>query len=258
METSLLQTIINFTKRNIWKLVTNDQLISLQKTVLSESRNPNKLYKLIYSLKNKGYIIELRKWLYYVSYPESGINIDQLIDQWYRILLHELIQKNCKSYYMISWITGLEMHLGQYDIPNNIEILNLKIWKQTTIIGNHEVQWKLIDYNKGSTYKNLHKLFKEHILELTISSKSFSIAPLELCIFETLYYSKKTSGYEIELIKKILKKIKYNLNREIVKSILNAWKYHTSFDRLIRIIWTNDQKCTQRCIEYQKLYSFKW
>jgi len=63
--------------------------------------NKQKLYKLIYKLKNKGYLLALKKDLFFVKKPSEELDVDEIIEKYYRKLLKEKIKEsNTKKRYI--------------------------------------------------------------------------------------------------------------------------------------------------------------
>jgi hypothetical protein len=62
--------------------------------IMDKKYSDKKAYKMIYYLKNKGYIISLKKDIYYITSPESKLDQEKLIDKFYR----QILKENCKYY----------------------------------------------------------------------------------------------------------------------------------------------------------------
>jgi hypothetical protein len=72
MQIKYIQPIIKILSKKIGKVISDNQIESLQKTILNDQYDKQKFYKLIFMLKKRKYLIPLKKDLYLVSYPENN------------------------------------------------------------------------------------------------------------------------------------------------------------------------------------------
>ncbi|MFA7284264.1 MAG: hypothetical protein WC004_00380 [Candidatus Absconditabacterales bacterium] len=246
-------------KKKIGKIVYGDEIQSLQKELLGHSFNMNKFYKLIYTLKNKGYLLELKNGTYIVSYPEAQASEqEERKESYYWLLLHEAIKKHCSSNYCISGAKGLEIYLNNYELPEIIEISNTKLTKKEIVLNKHEVHIKAYDELSSPANKKIRSTIKSKRTKVTIGGKSFFVAPLGFCMLETMHYtSKMHNGYETELVRKILKKYKNKIDLPLIATILKSGKHHTSVNRLYNISKGVDEKTSQELFELIKRSSFR-
>ena len=54
----------------------------------------NKAYKIIHQLKNRGYLINLKKSIFLVKDPEKEYTEEQLLESFYR----EILKRHCKDF----------------------------------------------------------------------------------------------------------------------------------------------------------------
>lgn len=232
MKVSYIESVVKSLQKKIGKVITSKEIESLQKEILGSGFNENKFYKLIYTLKNKWHIVELKSGLYLISYPEAqNPDKEELKETHYRPLLHEIIKKEHKWFYYIWWIKWLELHMNNYAIPENIDIITQHPAGKKTIIGTAAMSIK-----PTITPKQLEKIIQYKTTKTVITWKSFFVWPLELCILELLYYQSKVGmGYEGELIKKAIKKHRSKIDLEFIKSIISSGRFHTSLNRLYEL-----------------------
>jgi hypothetical protein len=163
-----------------------------------------KIYKTIYQLKNRGYLVSIKKDLFYIKKPEEKISEDEIIENYYRKLVKQKIKKDLptKNRY-IWWINSLELNLLIFNIPENLVIVNDIKNSLEKIAKNKTIQF----VNYQGKEKNYYQIVKPFIQKIKIQNLSFPIAPIELGILESLYSPKQEEqNYITELIKKILSK----------------------------------------------------
>lgn len=251
MKQKYLEPIIDYLQKRIGKIISDNDLQYLQKEILGHDYDIKKFYKLIFQLKQKQHLIPLKKDLYLISYPENKqLNINQIVEDYYRPFLHKLISTHCKKRYYIWGIKWLELFLNNKDYNEGIDVYTDSKSGSDTIISHYEISFKSYKSNK-SLDKKAHPCFAlglEFKNTIEISWKEFFVWPLELCVLESLYYNNSNSStYLKELIKKTIKKHSQRRNREIIKKVILAWKHHTSLNRLYDLSLGLDKDFTHQC-----------
>ena len=125
MPKSHLWDLIAWAKKQKKTLVFINEIKSTCKQILWDEYTDKKCYKLLYHLKNKGYIISLKKDIFCLSDPENINTEEELITKWYRTILDHHLQQFWKKQY-IGWVKALELHWWNFDIPDEILIVTEK------------------------------------------------------------------------------------------------------------------------------------
>ncbi len=260
MSLKYVEPIIKKLSKKIGKIIDDQELQSLQKDILGPNFEISKFYKLIFTLKQKQYLIPLKKDLYLISYPENkNFTLINTIDRLYRDLLYKQIKKDCKSNYYIWWTKGLELLMNNYDIINEIEIYNEKKQWREQVISEFFLYYK--QYGLAKKYilnqKTLIKRIQSFQKTIKIGNNNFQVGSLEICILECLYYKDQISSHQNDLIKKVIKKFKDQWNRNLMKIIISSWRHHTSINRLYKMSKLVDEKFANSCLEVIRTYGFK-
>jgi hypothetical protein len=195
----------------------------------------NKAYKIIYQLKNRWYLVNLKKSIFLAKDPEKEYDEQQLLESFYR----SIVKKHCKDFTdgkrYIWWIKALELNQTNFEIPD--EILIVTDWKQSTetIMFDKQACFKTYENND----KSLYNFFNKYTKKIYIGKNVFPVANLELAMLESLYNpSIITKWYIDETIKKVIRKNKKYINTNIFEEILKKNKHHTSINRLYKLaIW---------------------
>ena len=119
----LIQNLVKQKKKII-------SLNDLKKLIFSsfwENTPISKIYKITFQLKNRQYLISLRKELFYITNPEHQIKPEEIEEQLYRKLLKEHCNWVSKKRY-VWWLTALEIHLHWtwVTLPETIIVINKK------------------------------------------------------------------------------------------------------------------------------------
>ncbi len=211
-----------------------------------------KAYKLMYYLKNKWYLLSIKKEIFYVKFSEDHISEDLILEDRYRYILHHHAKSATDNHRYIGWIKALELWVQNFSIPDEIQIINPK--KQSKEI---VVAWKPLQFKKYSTKdKNFFKQFKKHTSKVKMWKYSFPYATLELAILECLYnFDEIHDRYTYEMIKKIIRKSS-NLDLDRLAKILKIWKHHTSINRLYKITKKENKTLAANLLPIIKKRSF--
>lgn len=235
------------------KIVEITEIKKIVQNILDENFTENKAYKIIYHLKNKWYLLSLKKDIYFVKTPEEKIDENIIIETNY----WSLLKSHCKTYlnddWYIWWVKALELNVSNFDIPQEIEIVNPNKQSKEVIS-----TWKYLNFKKYSAKeKQIFKKIKKFTKKIKIWKNAITIAWLELSILESLYNPDMiTSGYSQELIKKILRKNFKQINLENIWEIIESWKHHSSINRLYKIAKSIDNTIAEKIWAIIKRYSF--
>ena len=224
----------------------------IQKTMKSEYTD-KKAYKLIYYLKNKGYLLSIKKEIFYVKLAEDHISEDLILEDRYRYILHHHAKSVTDNHRYIWWLKALELGLHNFSIPDEVQIVNQK--KQSKEI---VVAWKSMQFKKYSSKdKNFFKQFKKHTTKVKMWKYSFPYSTTELAILECLYnFDEVCDRYTYEIIKKVIRK-STNLDLDRLAKILKIWKHHTSINRLYKIAKKENKTLAVKLLPIIKKWSFE-
>ena len=213
----------------------------------------NKAYKIIHQLKNRWYLVNLKKSIFLVKDPDKEYSEDQLLESFYR----EILKKHCKDFTewkrYIWWLKALELNLTNYDIPEEILVVNEKKQSNETIIFSKQIILKTYESDKKSLFNILNKITKK----IYIWKNVFPIANTELAMLESLYNTSIINKWYVEeIIKKILRKQKKTLNYEVFEQVLRNNKHHSSINRLYRLSLWIDPEISEKLKNLIKKFSY--
>ncbi|MCK9466841.1 MAG: hypothetical protein M0P94_00785 [Candidatus Absconditabacterales bacterium] len=235
------------------KLIEIDKIKDIVEKILDSEYSENKAYKIIYHLKNKGYLLNLKKGMFLVKNPEKEYQEQQLLDMFYWCIA----KKHCKEFASNKWYIGgikaLEFNITNFDIPEELLIINDYKQSLETVMFEKQVSFKTYESNN----KNLFSLFKKFTKNIYVGKNVFPIANIELAILESLYNpSVVNKGYIEELIKKIIRKHKKSLNLSVFEEILKKSKHHSSINRLYKLSLSIDPELSENLKNIIKKYSY--
>ena len=105
------------------KLIEIDKIKDIVKKILDSEYSENKAYKMIYHLKNKWYLLNLKKGLFLVKNPEKKYQEQQLLEMFY----WSIVKRHCKEFANNKWyiwgIKALELNITNFDIPEELLII---------------------------------------------------------------------------------------------------------------------------------------
>jgi hypothetical protein len=251
MGNSHLSVLITRIKKQKNRLVYINELKEQFEKTLGDAYTEKKWYKLIYHLKNKWYLISLKKDIFCFSSPDSTPTESELQTNRYWTILEDHLLLYWKKQY-IWWIKALELHYWNIDIPDLILVItDTKQWVETVMSGKN-MQIKVYSQQK----KSLFGLFIPFTKKIKVGKWQFIIANKELAILESLFsYDEITDRYSREYIKKIIKK--YELDIETLEELLKIWKHHTSINRLLDIVTLSRPQQADQIKALIKKYSFR-
>lgn len=253
MTKSIFDIVVKNLLKSKNKLIDIEKIKWIIKNILDEDYNESKSYKIIYQLKNRWYLLNLKKSIFYVKDPEKEYDENQLLESFYRSTL----KKHCKDFTngkrYIWWIKALELNLTNYDIPEEILIVNEHKQSNETIIFDKQIIFKIYESDK----KTLFNYFNKYTKKIYIWKNVFPIANLELSILESLYNPSIINKWYIEeTIKKVIRKNKKNINFDILENILKSNKHHTSINRLYKLCIWIDPEISEKIKNIIKKYSY--
>jgi len=236
------------------KLIDGGKISLLLKSSLAEDFSIQKMYKIIYYLKIRGYLENLKKNIFFVKDPDHIYSKEEIIDMFYR----PIVKKHCTDFLKgnryIWGLKALELNLSSFDAPDELSIVNQ--YKQATEVVMFDKQIVFKTYAKNKT-DNLFKFFRKLTKKVTIGKQTFPIAGLELAIVESLYNPGMISqGYINELVKKVLRKYHKVLDVHVLESILRKNKHNTSINRLYELSKTIDPVLAEKLKGLIKKYGY--
>ncbi len=236
------------------RLMDAQKVWSLLKSSLAEDFSVQKMYKMIYYLKIRWYLENLKKNIFFVKDPEHVYTKEEIVDLFYRTIVKKHCSDFLKGNRYIWWLKALELNLSSFDIPDELSIVNN--YKQATEVVMFDKQIVFKTYAKNKT-DNLFKFFWKLTKPIKIGKLTFPIAGLELAILESLYNPGMIShGYIDELVKKVVRKYHKTLDVKVWESILRKNKHNTSINRLYALTKTIDPELADKLKNLIKKYGY--
>ncbi len=247
--------------KKIWKtkkqIITIDELKRYIKSILLDEYSDSRFYKYVYFLKNRGYILSIKKNLFYLKKnPELEENLDDIIDKFYWNILKNHIQDNFGNKYFIWWVKALEIIQNNFSIPEEINVINPYKNSKQTIVKNRFINNKVYS---SKTHKNLlfYNKIKKWSQILYINWVSFKVCSPEQAVLEALYSMKDTEqNYIMEIIRKFMRKNHKKLNYNMFTYYIRLWKYHSSINKLYQISKSLHPSLEEKLKEIIKRTSF--
>ena len=253
MRKSYFNIVVEKLSKSVDKVVEIDFIKKTLQNCMDDGYSDTKVYKLLHQLKNKGYIFSLRKDLLYVSLPDRTVDIANVIQRHYRLILRKHCQTYANAWRTIAWLKALELHMMNYDPPEFVDVLDDKKQAQEVIVADRKIRYKTMTVEGKSFLKKI----APYTTKLYVGWYSFNVTNVILSILETLYsLDGSDDTYRYELIKKALKKYQKSIDRECVVFVLRQWKYHTSINRLQRIARGLDEKLAMTIKDIIKKHSY--
>jgi len=253
MKTNNFNIIVKNVLKYKNKLIWIDKIKEIIKNLMDTEFSENKAYKIIYQLKNKWYLINLKKSIFIVKDPEKEYDEQQLLEMFYRSITKKHCSDFLSSKRYIWGLKALELNLTNYDIPDEILIVNEEKQATETIMFDKQVFYKKYE----SDGKSLFPFFNKFTKKIYIWKNLFQIANLELAILESLYNpSYPNKWYIDETIKKVIRKNKKYLNLNVIEETLKRNKHHTSINRLYKLCLWIDPEISEKIKNIIKKYSY--
>lgn len=236
------------------KLIDGEKISSLLAPLLAEDFSIQKAYKMIYYLKARWYLENIKKNIFFVKDPDYVSNKEDILALFYRIIVKRHCADFLKGNRYIGWLKALELNLASYDVPEELTIVNQ--YKQATEVVMFDKQMVFKTYAKNKT-DNLFKFFWKLTKKTKIWHLTFPIAGLELAILESLYNPGMISqGYTNELVKKVIRKYHKSLDIKVRESILKKNKHNTSINRLYELSKSIDPELAEKLKNLIKRYGY--
>lgn len=250
---SAINIIVNKLWKMHWKIIDNTIIKKILSTTTEEEITNSRLYKVTHTLKNKGHLIGIKKNCFLCINPNKTIDEEEIIQLYYR----ELLRKHCQKFIMwgryIWGVKALELHLQNYEIPENIDIINTHKNALEVIMFDRTVSYKRYTNKQVDIFSKIKKYLVTH----KIGKFNFMIAPLELAILESLHNPSQIQNSLItEYIKKIVRKNKKTINIDFFAIILNYSKHHVGVNRLYQISKSIDPTFANELYNIIKKHSF--
>lgn len=250
-----IENLIQILQKQKKKILSSDDFKKYIYLTFWESTPISKIYKVTFQLRNRWYLIWLRKDLFYITNPEKLITAEEIEEQRYRKLLKDHCNWVCKQRYI--WgLTALEIHLhwNGVTIPETVTIINKEKQAVETVVFEKQIAFKKFE----TKWKNLiPQLIKQTIEVNMTNSKNLPIANLELSILECLYNFDTTNKWYIEeCIKKAIKKNGKTLSLSNIESIIKLWKHNTSLNRLYSLCKLSYPTLSEEIKKLIKKYGF--
>ena len=235
MSNSSLENVIKVLQKNQNKAIPSSTLEQWLQSAFSEPLTKGKIYKLTYQLKNKGYLLSLRKDVLYITSPDKMVDIPAVEEQCYRSMLHAHCKKYCDTKWYIWDLSALELNLhgAILTIPDEIIVFNNKKQSIETVLFDKKINFKTYE----SKTKNLYASFAKHTKKIKIKGWTFFHANFELAILECLYCpTLATKQYSETLILQAIKAHQKTLSFKNFDAILATGKHGSSANRLLKLI----------------------
>ncbi len=250
-----IENLIQILQKQKKKILSSDDLKKYIYLTFWESTSISKIYKITFQLKNRWYLIWLRKDLFYITSPEKLITNEEIEEQQYRKILKDHCNWICKQRYVGS-LTALEIHLhwSGVTIPETVTIVNKEKQAIETVIFEKQIAFKKFE----TKWKNIISQLIKQTTEVDMPNcKNLVIANLELSILECLYNFDTTNKWYIEeCIKKAIKKNGKTLNLSTLESIIKLWKHNTSLNRLYNLTKLTHPTLSEEIKNLIKKYGF--
>lgn len=235
------------------KVVHIDAIRRIFSLVMESSYTDKKMYKLLYYLKNRWYLVTLKKNIYFVKQSDDEYTEQWLTDRFY----WDLVKQHCKEYVKsdryIGWLKALELHMSGYDVPDEIMIVNADKQATEVIVFDKKVLFKTYI----SSGNNLFPLYKKHVAKIDLGRIKVPVICMEIALLETLYNPSIVHKWYIEwLVKKLLKKYKHALNPTLWALVVKNNKHHSSLNRLHALAQGVDKKLADSIFQIIKKYSY--
>ncbi len=254
MSNEVFDNIVRKLMKYKGKLIDVEKIGILLKSSMGDHFSVQKMYKIIYYLKIRGYLENLKKNIFFVKDPDQHTVKEELLDRFYRTI----VKKHCSDFLKGNWYIGglkaLELNLSSYDIPDELIIVNE--YKQSTEVIMFDKQIIFRTYSKNKT-NNLFRFFWKLTKKIKIWTQTFPIAGLELAIVESLYNpSMITQWYINELVKKVIRKYHKTLDIKVWELILKKNKHNTSINRLYMLARTISPDLADKLKSLIKRYGY--
>lgn len=214
--------------------------------------NDNKLYKLVYNLKNRWTLVELKQWSYMIWSWKEHTDADIWDDDYWYILC-KYVKSRVGKNWMITGTKALELSLQNREISDHIYILTDGVVGTEKLYHGKTVWWRSYNQSKQSIYKS----FSRYTQKMIIADKKINVACIELAILETLNeWDLSEIGYQVEIIKKLLSKSRKQYDLDKMAQIVKIGKHHTAINKLYKLAGGVDPSLAKQIFDIIKRYSY--
>ena len=234
-----------------WKVLYSKDIEKIISQLMWETYTRTKWYKLVHQANTRWHLIILKKDLYYI--PHMWEDIWDIIQKWYREVLHTHIKDYLQWKWLITWVTALNLLLQNYEIPDMISLLSTNKQCQEVVIRDKITAIKKMN----SWWQSLFSTLKKTAKKITIHKKSFYITSITVSLLEAFYANTENNATINELGKKILRKYRKQIDREEVTMLLRKWKYHTSINKLYYLSRALDDEYANHIMDIIKKHSYR-
>ena len=254
MKNQYFHTVVKKLSRYENNVIHCDKVKSMIQQILDHEYSDKKAYKMIYYLKNRWYMLSVKKDIFYIKDQESKVTQQEIIDQFY----WTIVRNHCKEYLRWPWyiagIKALELHISNFDQPEELTIVNWEKQSTEILMFNKKIIFKKYASGNAELFSKLNKFSKK----LTIGKFSFQVSCLELAILESLYSPNLlTENYVKEILKKLIKKYSKIIDVALFGQILRLGKHHSSVNRLYQIAQSVDPDFATLIWDVIRKYSFQ-
>lgn len=131
----------------------------------------------------------------------------------------------------------MELNVSSFTIPDELLIVNNYKQSNEIIMFTKQICFK----RYGTAKENLFSFFYKFAKKIAIGKNVFFVADLELALLESLYNPGLIhTGYVTELVKRIVRERKDDLDLTVREKILRRNKHHSSINRLYKIAQSVD------------------
>ncbi len=255
MENKASDILVKKLMKRKWKLIDIKKIEDVVKHVYGDVLSTQRVYKVVYYLKNRWYLENLKKNVFFVKWAEEKYSTEEILDLFY----WRLVKEHCNDFLTSRWYIGgvkaLELSLSSFDVPEELLIVNQ--YKQSTEVIMLDKQIVFKTYSHAREKTTLFPFFWKLTKKVLIGKTLFPVACLELSILESLYNPSMVSqGYVNELVKKVLRKQWKSLDISIRANVLKKNKHHTSINRLYVLAKTIDQDLADKIKSIIKKYGY--
>lgn len=234
MPASSLESVMKILQKHQNKVIPLSLFEQRLQSVFGEDIPKGKIYKLTHQLKNKWYLLSLKKDILYIKMPDTLLDPSVLEEKFYWTLLKSHCKLSCAYERYLGGLNALELHLHMHAlIPEEVMIVNAKKQSTEIVMFDKKVNFKTYEANK----KNLYSSFAKHTTSFTVQGVNFSVAQLELAILECLYSpSLSMKSYIESLILKAIKAYQATFSFQVIERILALGKHSSSANRLTYLL----------------------
>lgn len=252
MTISYVKKISDQLLKKSWKNITIVKIKVILQDHIGDLYNDNKLYKLVYNLKNRWILVELKQWFYMIwswkEHSDADINDD---DYWY--LLCKYVKSRVGKEWMITGTKALELCLQNREVSDHIYILTDGIVGTEKLYHGKSIWFRSYNQSKQSIYKS----FSKYSQKMIVADKKISVACMELAILDTLNEGSLSDiKYQVEIIKKILTSIRKPYDLDKMSQIVKIGKHHTAINKLYKLAGSVDSSLTKQIFDIIKRYSY--